>query len=184
MKSVMKKYLVCCLILIGIAACSTRDHRELPNDILTDKTLIGNWKLDNYKVSGVTKGYYRGFQFEGTVSSFGKNYQMFFTFHHDHRLELKGRFTMVTTSTTNNITQKLERDVQIINGFSNQATWEIQSNSIYIHSKEGIYEIPYTLHESGEVELNFPIHQINDVNHIEVRTQGIQTVELVKIGAY
>ncbi|SEE52614.1 hypothetical protein SAMN04487765_2949 [Tenacibaculum sp. MAR_2010_89] len=174
----MKKLLFLFSLILTLVSCSKNDS-NIPT--VTNNDVVGTWNLTDFKIEGTTKGTYKGQNFSGNVKSHGENYNFAFTFNQNNSLSLKGLFTIVTTSTILGVSQTNKSDAKVIDGFDNNAKWNIENNILKLTTSGGeSFEIPIDDFQKDKIVLKYVVNEKKTINGIDLQINGIQYIVLEK----
>ncbi|CAL2075546.1 hypothetical protein [Tenacibaculum sp. 190524A02b] len=159
-----------------LLSCSSN---ESDITFITNNDIIGNWRLVDFKIEGITKGIYKNSNVNGKVISHGKNYNFYFNFNDDHQLYLNGDFTTITTSTSNGVSKTIKSKTKIINGFYNKANWLIDDKNLKLISTDGyVFNIVIEEFYTHKMILKLAIEKKQTIKNIDFTTSGTQYIIL------
>lgn len=153
-------------------------ENETDFSIVTNNSMLGKWRLTDFYVEGVTKVSYQNKSIKSDIEILGKEYNFSFIFNKNHSLSVKGDFTMISTSTTQNKSQTIEQKAQVINGFGKNAKWIVENNQlILIHNKDTL-SVSISNFKEDKLVLTYYISDKNNIKENEFEVNGIQTLTL------
>ncbi|CAL2075552.1 hypothetical protein [Tenacibaculum sp. 190524A02b] len=177
----MKKLL---LLLTSSLFISSYPKNEINNssNIWTAKDIIGTWKLATFNVNGTTFGYLNNIQLKRKISSFGKQSNFIFHFSPNYKLNFKGNFTMVTTSTSNGISQTIEQEAKVIQGLNNNTNWFVENNFLNIVDVNGqSFEISIDEFHFDKMILKYTTKHQHNIKGFEFETSNEQYIVLERV---
>ncbi|TCI94998.1 hypothetical protein [Tenacibaculum sp. M341] len=169
----MKKLLFLFAATLLFVSCSDSDSGTSLD--LNDSTISGTWDLTLFDLDAVTTLNIQGANISGESKAVGKDYNFSITFTDNPKeFTTSGSFTVVTTSTTNGVTNTLEEKVSAISELSS-GEWKIEDNQLVligggVSSPIGVESIT-----ENKVVLKLNVDETQDTQGFDFNVKGVST---------